>query len=100
MAEYIKRTARCKDCLHFDICCEDWAYESEGKYTADEYRATMADKVPCANHFKPTADVIEVVYCKNCKFRGKEYCPMSYYLEIEGDYVDPMEDYDFCSYGE
>ena len=48
----------------------------------------------------PTADVVEVTYCKNCKFRGEEDCPMTYYLELEGDYVDPMEDYDFCSYGE
>ena len=48
----------------------------------------------------PAADVVEVTYCKNCKLRGKEDCPMAYYLELEGDYVDPTEDYDFCSYGE
>lgn len=41
-----------------------------------------------------------VVHCKNCKLRGKEDCPMSYYLELEGAWVDPMEDNDFCSYGE
>ena len=47
----------------------------------------------------PTADVVEVVRCKDCKFRGTDDCPSSYYLECEGDYVDLMEDDDFCSYG-
>ena len=49
---------------------------------------------------QPTADVEEVVRCKKCKFRGTDDCPYSYYLECEGAYVDPMEDDDFCSYGE
>lgn len=48
----------------------------------------------------PTADVVEVVRCKDCKFRGTDDCSNSYYLECEGAYVDPMEDDDFCSYGE
>lgn len=47
----------------------------------------------------PTADVEEVVRCKNCELRGTDDCPNSYYLECEGAYVDPMEDDDFCSYG-
>ena len=44
-------------------------------------------------------DVVKVVRCKDCNFRGTEDCPMAYYLELEGDYVDPTKDYDFCSYG-
>ena len=57
MAEY---KATCKDCLHFDVCCEDWAYETEGKFTADNFKVWNADKVPCTNHFKNKADVVEV----------------------------------------
>lgn len=48
----------------------------------------------------PIANVVEVVRCKDCKFRGTDDCSNSYYLECEGAYVDPMEDDDFCSYGE
>lgn len=48
----------------------------------------------------PTADVVEVVRCKDCKFRGTDDCLNSYYSEYEGAHVDPMDDDDFCSYGE
>lgn len=48
----------------------------------------------------PTADVVEVVRCKDCKFRGTDDCLNSYYSEYEGAYVDPMDDDGFCSYGE
>ena len=47
----------------------------------------------------PTADVVEVVRCKDCKFRGTDLCTMSWYSEYEGAYVDETEDCDFCSYG-
>lgn len=50
----------CKECLHFDVCCEDWANQTEGKFTADDYKINMADKVPCDNHFKSAADFEEV----------------------------------------
>lgn len=46
------------------------------------------------------ADLVEVVRCENCNFRGTDDCPRAYWLELEGDYVDPTEDDDFCSYGE
>ena len=48
----------------------------------------------------PTADVVEVVRCKDCKLRGKADCPTAYYSEYEGEYVCPMNDNDFCNYGE
>lgn len=37
----------------------------------------------------PTADVVEVVRCKDCKYQGTMDCP------IDEQYED-----DFCSYGE
>lgn len=47
----------CKNCVHFDICCEHWAYDTDGKCTAEDYKKNMANKVPCANHFKPTTEI-------------------------------------------
>ena len=59
-----------------------------------------ADWIVCFLDAQPTADVVEVVRCKDCKFRGTDDCLNSYYSEYEGAYVDPMDDDDFCSYGE
>ena len=93
MAEYIEREENCRDCYHKEVCD---AWVRHGKILYDDYRYSTV----CCEYYVPAADVVEVTYCKNCKLRGKEDCPMAYYLELEGDYVDPMEDYDFCSYGE
>ena len=49
--------------------------------------------------FKNKTDFMEVVRCVQCNFRGTEDCPRAYWLELAGDYVDPTEDDDFCSYG-
>lgn len=95
--------ASCKDCLHYDVC---------GSITALIQRVIIAgDK---ANErcelFKPTADVVEVVKCKDCKHRGDFGCPMYREEDIEWDddgYTEcdiiihdlTKDDY-FCSYGE
>ena len=57
-----------------------------------------------------TADVMEVVRCKDCKYRETVGCPMYYEENIEWDddgYTecdtiihDNTTDYNFCSYGE
>ena len=41
----------------------------------------------------PTADVVEVVRCKDCKYFGTEICALDTYL------FDVTED-GFCNYGE
>lgn len=43
--------------------------------------------------------VVEITRCSNCRLRGTEECPMTYYSEYEGEYVDPTNDNDFCSCG-
>lgn len=58
----------------------------------------------------PTADVVEVVRCKDCKHRGTDDCPMYHeeYIEwdddgcLERDIIihDATEDNSFCSHGE
>lgn len=110
--------ASCKDCLHFDVCCEDWANQTEGKFTADDYKINMADKVPCANHFKPAADVVEIKHEK-WKLKSQIYkmpddvdeefyveCPLckrTFYVPFEGTEEKMLEyakeNYPYCNCG-
>ena len=58
----------------------------------------------------PTADVEEVVRCKECKRRKTDKCPMYYeediewdddgYIEMDTIFHDNTTDDSFCSYGE
>ena len=66
----------------------------------NEYPVFLVDHILHKIRNYPTADVVEVVRCKDCEFRGTDDCPNSYYSEYEGAYVDSMNDDDFCSYGE
>ena len=47
---------------------------------------------------EPTADVVDVVRCKDCNLRDSERCPMMYW-EC-GVLLGYTEDIHFCSYGE
>lgn len=42
----------------------------------------------------PTIAAVEVVRCKDCRFRGTDFCAMS----LDGEHWE--HDFDFCSYGE
>lgn len=44
----------------------------------------------------PTADVVEVVRCKDCKNRNSFFCP----IEKESGTAHWFEDEDYCSFGE
>ena len=48
----------------------------------------------------PTVDAVEVVRCRECKYRGTDYC----IFHIKGEPADEellrKLDNDFCSYGE
>lgn len=48
---------------------------------------------------EPAADVVEVVRCKDCKWRGTEKCAMFYECDCGEQYTRETDD-DFCSYGE
>ena len=52
---------------------------------------TMIDK-------EPTADVVEVVRCKDCALRGRPECAMFYACNC-GEQHTCETDNDFCSYG-
>ena len=47
----------------------------------------------------PNADVIPVVRCKDCIYRGQEECAMFYRCDC-GEQLNWETDNDFCSYGE
>ena len=46
----------------------------------------------------PTADVVEVVRCKDCRWRGTEECSMYYRCNC-GEQHTWENNNDFCSYG-
>ena len=84
MAEYIKRTEVMKICREYSKHCFN---------SNDAYGQDIADRIEDDIVALPTADVVEVVYCADCKklFVFDNYC--SYF----GHKVD---DNGFCSYGE
>ncbi len=47
----------------------------------------------------PAADVMEIVRCKDCKWRGTEKCAMFYECDCGEQHTWETDD-DFCSYGE
>ena len=47
----------------------------------------------------PAADVMPVVRCKDCRWRGREDCAMFYRCECGEQHTWETDD-DFCSYGE
>jgi hypothetical protein len=47
----------------------------------------------------PTADVVEVVRCKDCKHRVKPSKMCAHPKAVGWDAIEPEDD-DFCSYGE
>ena len=74
--EYIEREAAKK------VLADDYAYAA----------AKLLDTVP-------TADVQEIVRCKDCRWRGTEECSMYYRCNC-GEQHTWETDNDFCSYGE
>ena len=91
--------ANCKDCICYESC-KDWAEQYEDKEFP--YRE--------CSFFKPKADVVEVVRCKDCRSWEEVgvdpitsyrfgYC--RHYQWQDREYSDrETNDNDFCSYGE
>lgn len=80
MAEYIERNDLIKNLNYFAI----------------EHYSTLINDLIMK---QPTVDVVEVVRCKDCKFRGREDCAMYYRCNC-GEQHTWETDNDFCSYGE
>ena len=80
-------TKKCGDCIHADVCEE-----------ADTLVGFSRENLAYCGMFLDNADVVEVVRCKDCKYKfsvnghDKKGCPL--------DGVGLMNDDDFCSCGE
>lgn len=59
------------------------------------YKWGWNDALDSVERFAPIVDAVEVVRCKDCKWRGKVGCAV--YIVDESD--RPKDD-DFCSFGE
>ena len=95
----------CKDCVHYEVCKDDV------ELYHDSYDCLEVDGVEKhCEYFKPKSRFVEVVRCKDCKYRGDFSCPMCYEENIdydddgyfETDYIlhDRTTDNGFCDYGE
>lgn len=82
-----KHTNTCNDCIHYDIC-----------YKIEHFGRDLETNIPC-KEFVGVNDRVEVVRCKECKFRGREDCAMYYRCNC-GEQHTWETDNDFCSYGE
>lgn len=79
--------ARCEECLHFEVC--EALEQGNG--------LVKVSPIHCG-YYKPTADVVEVVRCKDCKnARGNL---MSIGICDCLKYRDMRQGDDFCNYGE
>lgn len=88
MAEYIKRVDAMKICQQYSQQCFN-ANDSKGQFIAE----TIEDEVIKI----PTANVIEVIRCKDCNYHktdafGQKMC-------MRGFTYFQMNDDDYCSYG-
>lgn len=91
MPEYIEREALMQDISETVV----FSVRSDAKLPTSEMRG--ANKVIDRIKSAPTADVVAVVRCRNCKYFNNQFniCKQL----SPRDYVVMNED-DFCSYGE
>ena len=75
----------CKDCLHYDVC---------QYHIAEETDMTINE---CSYGFKNKADFVEVVRCKDCKYKKIMSDGKTLACIRQSAYKKPT---DFCSYGE
>ena len=85
MAEYIERDSLVGKLI-------------EMKYCSTSSKIDFVDVIRLINS-EPTADVQEVVRCKDCRWSSTEECAMYYRCNC-GEQHTWESDNDFCSYGE
>ncbi len=79
----------CKECYHNDVC----------KYGENRSNGMYCTGDKC-KQYKSTADVVEVVRCKDCRLRNTPDCAMWYKCSKCGGQWSWENNYDYCSYGE
>ena len=78
----------CKDCIHYEIC----------EIMSDQYGISKVPPSQCG-FYKITADVVEVVRCKDCKYWQDNNGGYPHEECRWGKDETPDAD-DYCSYGE
>ena len=81
--------ATCKECYHEEIC--DMPIITDGRKNADN-----------CNKFKNKADFVEVVRCKDCRYKKVVYYQTrAYYCTHPESGLKNIDgNTDFCSYGQ
>ena len=77
----------------YKVVTERYSDITAGSYPYNYVAFDMANLVKKA----PTADVVEVVRCKDCVFRLQDDVCGRYYCELDDSYVGET---DYCSRGE
>ena len=81
----------CKDCLHFEVC----------KLKHRKYFAEETDVEYLCNQFKPKADYVAVVRCKDCAYFYVEKQDEDFpYFCLHHSGLMRTSPNCFCSYGE
>ena len=82
--------ASCDGCIHEKLCVI--------KAFPEAFENTKWEKEPC-DHFKPAADVVEVVRCKNCAYWDRRWTTGRCESPHNGLIYDYTDEDDYCSYG-
>lgn len=106
MAEYIEREALMKNFCGYDLTkCVKYGNES-AEQQHDSYSTMMMYEIADEIEDAPTADVVSVIRCKECKHwkpagskAGNSFSDMEYIGGCEFTKYYRRES-DFCSYGE
>ena len=89
---------QCKKCFHFQVCAN---VLKQQLYIREKM---LKEENPKCDNFVPTADVVEVVRCKDCKHLTVHNSPTLYaYCEKTHYRFEPFKTdtrTHFCSYGE
>ena len=90
--------ASCMECIHFNPCNMHEKIIVEKPTDGNDWELHNQVENEC-KYFTPTADVVEVVHCKDCKHYeiGKSYTP---YCNNVMNLFEEMKCDDYCSYGE
>lgn len=90
--EIIEIKEQCKQCFHFQVCA---SVLKQQLYIREKM---LNEENPKCKHYKPTADVEEVVRCEDCVYFDNYRCEHERHEYQE--FAVWAEPNDFCSYGE
>lgn len=91
--------ASCMECIHFNPCNVHGKIIVEKPTEGNDWGLHNNVENMC-QHFTPTADVVEVVRCKNCRHLERDDGLKSGKMCLIRASSGLCNDNDFCSYGE